>query len=97
MTSESGRRHPLGRADTGRQHPPGRPDVDRAHPSSSRRRRASGAGQQAGAEAPDVVFEVRLLDGPEGEALAPQQARVLREVTEWLARNSSDSGQAQAR
>ncbi|TDV41312.1 hypothetical protein CLV71_1202 [Actinophytocola oryzae] len=39
-----------------------------------------------------MVFDVQLLDGPEGEALAQQQARVLREVTEWLAQNSSASG-----
>ncbi|WP_268239341.1 hypothetical protein [Longimycelium tulufanense] len=39
-----------------------------------------------------MVWEIRILDGPDGERLAQQQARVLWEVTEWLARNRSERG-----
>lgn len=43
-----------------------------------------------------MVFDVTLLDGPDGDALAHQQARVLKEVTAWLAQNSSASGRTTA-
>ena len=38
-------------------------------------------------------MEIRTVDGEEGERLAQQQARVLWEVTAWLARNKSERGQ----
>ena len=41
---------------------------------------------------PDVVFDVQIIDGPEGQRLAEQQTRVMREVIEWLARNKSKPG-----
>ncbi|WP_133907688.1 hypothetical protein [Actinophytocola oryzae] len=74
----------------GHRRPPGRDDPTR--PSSAAGRRRKRTAEQFEPEAPEVVFDVQLLDGPEGEALAQQQARVLREVTEWLAQNSSASG-----
>lgn len=43
-------------------------------------------------EPPELVVEICIVDGPEGERLAQQQARVLWEVTEWLARNNSEHG-----
>lgn len=79
-----------------RRHPPRRRDQSGPRHPAPTRRRSTKTGQQFDADAPEVVFDVQLLDGPEGEALAHQQARVLREVTEWLARNSSGNGQAPA-
>lgn len=76
--------------DDGRRRPPGRDDP--ARPSSAAGRRRTTTAPQFEPEAPEVVFDIQLLDGPDGEALAKQQARVLREVTEWLAQNSSASG-----
>jgi hypothetical protein len=78
--------------DASRRRPPGRDDTRRPRSSSAGRRRDAKTGQGFEAEAPEVVFDVQLLDGPDGEALTHQQARVLREVTEWLAQNSSGSG-----
>ncbi|MGP4091878.1 hypothetical protein [Streptomyces sp. KR55] len=39
-------------------------------------------------------FEIRVLDGPEGEALARQQAAVIRDVLVWIAeqRRAADAG-----
>jgi hypothetical protein len=45
---------------------------------------------------PDLVAEIRVVDGPDGELVARQQARVLWEITEWLAQNRSEPGQARA-
>lgn len=45
---------------------------------------------------PELLGEVRLVRGVDGERLARQQARVLWEVTEWLARNECANGQEQA-
>jgi hypothetical protein len=78
--------------DTGRRRPPGREEATRPSSAAGRRRRATSAQKKFEAEAPEVVFDIQFLDGPDGEALAHQQARVLREVTEWLAQNSSASG-----
>lgn len=77
--------------DEGRRRPPGRNDATRPSSAVGRRRRTTSA-QQFEPEAPEVVFDIQLLDGPDGEALAHQQVRVLREVIEWLAQNSSASG-----
>jgi hypothetical protein len=41
------------------------------------------------AQQPTAAWEIRTVDGVEGERLAAQQARVLWEVTEWLAQNKS--------
>ena len=87
----------MNRPDHERRHPPRRRERSGPANTAPGRRRSTTTGQHLDAEIPEVVFDVRLLDGPEGQALAHQQARVLREVTEWLARNSSDNGQAQAR
>jgi hypothetical protein len=81
---------------TGRRRPPGRADTRRPPSSSGSRRRDTKTAQQTETDAPEVVFDVTLLDGPDGEALAHQQARVLREVTAWLAQNPSASGQTTA-
>lgn len=77
--------------DNVRRRPPGRDDATRP-PSAVGRRRRTTTAQQFESETPEVVFDIQLLDGPDGQALALQQARVLREVTEWLAQNSSASG-----
>lgn len=76
--------------DDGHRRPPGRNDAPR--PSSTAGRRRTTTAPQFEHEAPNVVFDIQLLDGPDGEALAHKQARVLKEVTEWLAQNSSASG-----
>ena len=81
--------------DTARRRPPGRDEATRPSPAVGRRRRATSA-HKFESEAPEVVFDTQFLDGPDGEALAHQQARVLREVTAWLARNSSASGRTTA-
>ena len=47
-------------------------------------------------EPPEAVFEIQVADGAEGERLAHLQARVLWEVTAWLARNKSEHGQKDA-
>jgi len=54
--------------------------------------REQGTGRLAPADDPDVVVEVHLADGVDGRRLRAQQARVLREVTAWLAQNSSSAG-----
>ncbi|MFT7841809.1 hypothetical protein Q5530_37210 [Saccharothrix sp. BKS2] len=41
-------------------------------------------------------MEIRFVDGREGEELVRRQARVLREVTEWLVRNRSERGRERA-
>ncbi|WP_415367648.1 hypothetical protein [Saccharothrix sp. BKS2] len=43
-----------------------------------------------------MVVEIRFVDGREGEELVRRQARVLREVTEWLVRNRSERGRERA-
>jgi hypothetical protein len=81
--------------DTGRRRPPGRNDATK--PSSAVGGRChTMTAQQFESETPEVVFDIQLLDGLDGEALAHQQARVLREVTAWLAQNSSASGRTTA-
>jgi hypothetical protein len=50
----------------------------------------------AQAEPPDLVFEVIIVRGAEGQRLAAEQARAIREVIEWLARRQSSNGQDRA-
>ncbi len=40
-------------------------------------------------DAPTMTWEIRTVDGIEGERLGAQQARVMWEVTQWLALNKS--------
>ncbi|PWK89486.1 hypothetical protein C8D88_102760 [Lentzea atacamensis] len=47
-------------------------------------------------EVPEMFFEIRLADDAEAEQLRLEQARVLREVTEWVARKRSENGQDRA-
>lgn len=42
-------------------------------------------------KAPDVVFEVNLVDGTEAERLALQQAAVIRDVVQWCRRNGNSA------
>lgn len=58
-------------------------EVDRRDPVS---------GRLAPDEPPELIDEIRVVDGDEGRTLAAVQARVLWEVTEWLARNRSAHG-----
>ena len=44
----------------------------------------------------EVVGDIVELAGPDGERLAQQQARVLWEVTQWVAQNRSAPGQPTA-
>ncbi len=59
-------------------------------------RRDESTGHLARDEPPEVVAELRVVRGAEGERLAEVQARVLWEVTEWQARNRSASGRENA-
>ena len=43
-------------------------------------------------EPPELVVEIRTVEGIEGQRLAAEQARVLWEVTQWQARNRSVRG-----
>jgi hypothetical protein len=47
-------------------------------------------------EPPEMIFEVVTAEGAEGERLAAEQARAMREVMEWLARRRSSTGQGRA-
>lgn len=58
-------------------------------------RRDSRPAEPAG-DLPEMVFEVRRADGPEGQRLAREQAIAIREVLEWIARRQSANGQAPA-
>jgi hypothetical protein len=61
-----------------------------------RRRQAGGQGVFTAGEPPEMIFEVITAEGAEGERLAAEQARAIREVMEWLARRRSSSGQDRA-
>ncbi len=45
---------------------------------------------------PEMVFDIHYADGAEAERLRLEQARVLREVIEWVAQRRSESGQDRA-
>lgn len=47
-------------------------------------------------EPPEMVFEVQIAEGAEAERLRLEQARVLWEVTEWVAQRRSAHGQDRA-
>lgn len=47
-------------------------------------------------EAPEMSFEIRSVEGTEAERLELEQARVIREVVEWLAQRRSVNGQDNA-
>jgi len=62
---------------------------------ADRRKKADG-GAYTAAEPPELIFEVLTAEGAEGQRLAAEQARAIREVIEWLARRRSSNGQAPA-
>ncbi|MDT0307208.1 hypothetical protein RM780_09560 [Streptomyces sp. DSM 44917] len=43
-----------------------------------------------------MTFEIRSVEGAEAERLELEQARVIREVVEWLAQRRSANGQDNA-
>ena len=57
---------------------------------------ADSRGAFTSSDPPEMVFEVVTAEGAEGERLAAEQARAIREVMEWLARRRSSSGQDRA-
>ncbi|GAA2311353.1 DNA methyltransferase [Streptomyces violaceusniger] len=48
------------------------------------------------ADSPRMVFEVRHVEGSEGEQLRLEQAQAIREVVEWVAQKRSESGHRNA-
>jgi hypothetical protein len=56
------------------------------------RDREPDTGRRTPADDPDVVVEIHLADGVDGQRLRAQQARALRRVSAWLAQNSSSDG-----
>lgn len=54
------------------------------------------SGRPSPDDAPEMVFEIRVADGAEAERLRSEQARVLWEVTEWVAQKGSENGQDRA-
>lgn len=93
MTTSSRRLDPR---DHPSRRPPRGPDGHRRPANSAPPNRRRVPNRDVGSEPPDVVVEVRTVDGEEGERLARQQARVFWEVTEWLVRNKSEHGREQA-
>lgn len=55
-------------------------------------RRCGGGGRFTGHGPPEMVFEVRIAEGTEAAELRLEQARVLREVVEWIAQRRSGPG-----
>ncbi|WP_040925793.1 hypothetical protein [Saccharomonospora marina] len=55
-------------------------------------RRDDATGRLAPDEPPELVAEIRTVEGIEAQRLAAEQARVLWEVTQWQARNKSAHG-----
>ena len=86
--SDSGQRAP--------RRPPRGPRARPGLPWAPRRFRRGASGRHAEAEVPEVVGEIRILDGAEGNRLALQQARVLWEVSHWWVRNNSKPGPGEA-
>lgn len=72
--------------------PPRGPRTRRGLPWAPRRQRHAASGRHADAEVPELVGEIRILDGADGERLALQQARVLWEVSQWWVQNNSKPG-----
>lgn len=65
-------------------------------PVDDSRIRDTESGRLTADEAPEMVFDIRRAEGAEAGQLRLEQARVLREVTEWLAQQRSESGQDRA-
>ncbi|HEX7658728.1 MAG TPA: hypothetical protein VF444_04545 [Pseudonocardiaceae bacterium] len=78
--------------------PPRGPAAGRGEPADTAPPRVgrTTSGWRVEDEPPEAVFEIQVADGAEGERLAHLQARVLWEVTAWLARNKSEHGQKDA-
>lgn len=55
-------------------------------------RRDDATGRLVPDEPPELVVDIRTVEGTEAQRLAAEQARVLWEVTEWQARNRSVRG-----
>jgi hypothetical protein len=53
------------------------------------------AGQPA-PDGPELIFQIRRADGGEGQRLAAEQARAIREVIRWIARRQSGHGRDHA-
>lgn len=62
---------------------------------SEEQRHASGDRYIAN-DPPEMVFDIRFATGAEGAQLQLEQARVLREVIEWVAQRRSENGQDRA-
>ncbi|MEV0220289.1 hypothetical protein [Streptomyces sp. NPDC050704] len=52
----------------------------------------SAGGRFAPGERVRMVFEIQVLDGPEGARLRREQAQVIGEVVEWVAQRRSEPG-----
>ncbi|MGH3568814.1 MAG: hypothetical protein ACRDRH_22865 [Pseudonocardia sp.] len=63
---------------------------------SSRRERVTATGCHEPGEPPELVAEIHTVEGPESERLALQQARVLGEVTTWLAHKTGSQERGRA-
>ena len=63
---------------------------------ASRQGRTVRGGQIEPSDDPDMVIDIRVVDGIDGQRLRAQQTQVIREVITWLAQNSSGSGQRPA-
>jgi len=53
-------------------------------------------GQFDPATPPEMIFEIHVVTGAEAERLQLEQARVLWEVTRWVAQKHSETGQDRA-
>ncbi len=56
----------------------------------TRRRRAARTGRHIGDDPPELVADIHTLDGPDADRLLVQQARVIREVTAWMAHKAPE-------
>ena len=63
---------------------------------ASARDRDESCGRLRADDAPEMVFEIRVADAAEAERLRLEQARVLWEVTQWVAQRHSETGQGRA-
>lgn len=63
---------------------------------TDRHRRNERSGHLVPDDPPETVFELRVAEGAEAELLKLEQARVLWEVTEWVAQRRSGLGQDRA-
>jgi hypothetical protein len=55
---------------------------------------SSGPAASSKGEAPDVVFEINLVDGAKAERLGLQQAAVIRDILRWYRRNGTSASPA---